>query len=103
MSEYVVIYERADDGGWGAYLPELPGVVVLGSTRDEVSHRIPEAVDGHRNRIGNARETKDVVATRNALDVPAFASEGLDDLLARDRGKPAPAPAPTATRVHARP
>lgn len=25
MSEYVVIYEQADDGGWGAYIPDLPG------------------------------------------------------------------------------
>lgn len=44
MSEYVVIYERAEDGGWGAYLPDLPGVVALGGTREEVSDRIREAV-----------------------------------------------------------
>jgi predicted RNase H-like HicB family nuclease len=36
MSEYVVVFERADEGGWGAYLPDLPGVVALGATRDEV-------------------------------------------------------------------
>src|ERR671918_228646 len=23
MSEYVVVFERAEDGGWGAYLPDL--------------------------------------------------------------------------------
>src|SRR3954470_3373655 len=33
-------FERAEDGGWGAYLPDLPGVVALGTTRDEVSDRI---------------------------------------------------------------
>ena len=44
MSEYVVIYERAEDGGWGAYLPDLPGVVALGSTRDQVAERIQEAL-----------------------------------------------------------
>jgi predicted RNase H-like HicB family nuclease len=44
MSEYVVIYEQADDGGWGAYLPDLPGVVALGASRDEVADRIREAV-----------------------------------------------------------
>jgi predicted RNase H-like HicB family nuclease len=44
MNEYVVIYERAEDGGWGAYLPDLPGVVALGSTRDEVADGIREAV-----------------------------------------------------------
>ena len=44
MSEYVVVYERAQDGGWGAYLPDLPGVVALGATRDEVAAGIREAV-----------------------------------------------------------
>ncbi len=44
LSEYVVVYERAEHGGWGAYLPDLPGVVALGATRDEVAERIREAV-----------------------------------------------------------
>ena len=47
MSEYVVVFERADDGGWGAYIPDLPGVVALGATRAEVSDRIREAVDAY--------------------------------------------------------
>ena len=33
MSEYIVIYEQADDDGWGAYLPDLPGVVAIGVSR----------------------------------------------------------------------
>lgn len=44
MSEYVVIYEQAEDGGWGAYLPDLPGVVALGASQAEVADRIHEAV-----------------------------------------------------------
>ncbi|HEX5852584.1 MAG TPA: type II toxin-antitoxin system HicB family antitoxin [Solirubrobacteraceae bacterium] len=44
MSDYVVIYEQAEDGGWGAYLPDLPGVVALGETRAEVTERIGEAL-----------------------------------------------------------
>jgi predicted RNase H-like HicB family nuclease len=44
MSDYVVIYEQAEDGGWGAYLPDLPGVVALGTTRAEVTERIREAL-----------------------------------------------------------
>ena len=44
MSEYVVIYEQAEDGCWGAYLPDLPGVVALGPTRAEVAEGIEEAV-----------------------------------------------------------
>jgi predicted RNase H-like HicB family nuclease/predicted RNA binding protein YcfA (HicA-like mRNA interferase family) len=47
MSEYVVIFEQAEDGGWGAYVPDLPGVVALAGTRDEVSDRIHEAVNAY--------------------------------------------------------
>jgi predicted RNase H-like HicB family nuclease len=44
MSEYVVIYEQSEDGAWGAYLPDLPGVVALGGSRSEVAERIKEAL-----------------------------------------------------------
>ena len=47
MSEYVVIYEQAEDGGWGAYIPDLPGVVALGATRDEVAAGIEEALSAY--------------------------------------------------------
>lgn len=53
MSEYVVIYERAEDGGWGAYLPDVPGVIALGSTRTEVTERIREALSAY---VGDLRE-----------------------------------------------
>ncbi len=51
MSEYVVIYERSDDGGWGAYLPDLPGVVALGATREEAAERIKEAFDAYAEEL----------------------------------------------------
>ena len=44
MSDYVVIYEQAEDGGWGAYIPDLPSVFALGKTQTEVADRIREAV-----------------------------------------------------------
>ena len=47
MSEYVVIYEQAEDGGWGAYLPDLPGVVALGASREQVAARIQEALTAY--------------------------------------------------------
>jgi len=53
MSEYVVIFEQAEDGGWGAYLPDLPGVVALAATRDEVSERIHEAVDAYAREMAD--------------------------------------------------
>jgi predicted RNase H-like HicB family nuclease len=51
VSEYVVIFEQADDGGWGAYLPDLPGVVALGDTRDEVAMRIQEALQAYADEM----------------------------------------------------
>ena len=47
MSDYVVIYEQAEDGGWGAYLPDLPGVVALGDTQEMVAERIREALTAY--------------------------------------------------------
>lgn len=44
MTDYLVIYERASDGGWGAYLPDLPGVVALGDTKAQAAERISEAL-----------------------------------------------------------
>jgi predicted RNase H-like HicB family nuclease len=44
LSEYVVIYEQAGDGEWGAYLPDVPGVIALGATREEVTAGIKEAL-----------------------------------------------------------
>ena len=43
----MVIYEQADDGGWGAYLPDVPGVVALGATREEVAAGIEEALSAY--------------------------------------------------------
>ena len=51
MSEYVVLYEQAPDGGWGAYLPDVPGVVALGKTRDEVGTRIEEALAAYADEM----------------------------------------------------
>lgn len=51
MGEYVVIFEQAEDGGWGAYLPDLPGVVALGDTRAEVALRIQEALQAYAEEM----------------------------------------------------
>jgi predicted RNase H-like HicB family nuclease len=47
MSDYVVIYEQAEDGAWGAYIPDLPGVVALGVSREEAAERIHEALEAY--------------------------------------------------------
>ena len=47
MKQYLVIYERADDGGWGAHSPDVDGVFALGSSREEVEARMAEALAAH--------------------------------------------------------
>jgi predicted RNase H-like HicB family nuclease len=44
MKEYLVIYEQAEDGGWGAHSPDVEGVYALGKTREEVEERMAEAL-----------------------------------------------------------
>ncbi len=51
MNDYVVIYEQAEDGAWGAYIPDLPGVVALGATRPQVAERIQEALNAYRDNL----------------------------------------------------
>ena len=47
MTQYLVIYERGDDGGWGAHSPDVDGVIALGSTREEVEARMRDALRAH--------------------------------------------------------
>jgi predicted RNase H-like HicB family nuclease len=47
MKRYLAIYERAADGSWGAYVPDLPGCFTLGATREEAERYIREAIAAH--------------------------------------------------------
>ena len=54
MKDYLVIYEQAEDGGWGAHSPDVDGVFALGQTRAEVESRMAEALGAH---IAHLRES----------------------------------------------
>lgn len=41
--KYVVVIERIDDG-YSAYVPDLPGCISVGDSREEVEAHIQEAV-----------------------------------------------------------
>jgi predicted RNase H-like HicB family nuclease len=45
--EYLVVIERASDGSYSAYVPDLPGCVACGDTEDEVKVLIEQAVHKH--------------------------------------------------------
>jgi predicted RNase H-like HicB family nuclease len=44
--QYTVIIEKVASS-WGAYVPDLPGCVAAGETRDEVVELIREAIEFH--------------------------------------------------------
>jgi len=46
MSRYVVVIERGGTS-WGAHVPDLPGCVAVGETREEVRQLIREAIEFH--------------------------------------------------------
>lgn len=43
---YTVIYEKGP-ASWGAYVPDLSGVVSVGDSREEVERLIHEAIEFH--------------------------------------------------------
>ena len=55
--EYIVIVEQGDTS-FGAYVPDLPGCVAVGETRDEAMGLIREAIEMH---IDSLRENDEPV------------------------------------------
>jgi predicted RNase H-like HicB family nuclease len=41
---YTVIYEKGPTS-WGAYVPDLPGVITVGESREEAERLIQEAIE----------------------------------------------------------
>ena len=42
---YVYVIERADDGSYWAYLPDLPGCATSAESPEDVERQLPEAVE----------------------------------------------------------
>ena len=43
--KYLVVIEKAEDGGYSAYVPDLPGCVSSADTVEDLKHLIKEAID----------------------------------------------------------
>lgn len=56
MHGYLVIYEKSEDG-WGAYVPDLPGLAVVGNTQNEVKALMREALPFHIEGLRRRHET----------------------------------------------
>jgi predicted RNase H-like HicB family nuclease len=61
---YMVVIERGESS-WGAHVPDVPGCVAVGETRDEVIGLIREGIALHIDEL-----------RREGLPVPRPSSEG---------------------------
>lgn len=52
---YVAVIEKGDSS-WGAHVPDLPGCVAVGESRDEVVALIKEAVKMHIENLSENGE-----------------------------------------------
>ena len=61
--DYVVVFEKAEDGSFSAYVPDLPGCVTSGDSAEEVRRLIEEAVTLHLDSMRRHGETVPAPAT----------------------------------------
>jgi predicted RNase H-like HicB family nuclease len=54
--EYAVVIEKAKDGSFSAYVPDLPGCVSCGDSAEEVKKNIQEANRLHIQSLRNHQE-----------------------------------------------
>jgi len=55
MSRYLVIIEESPNG-FSAFLPDLPGCIATGATRDEVENAMREGVEFHLETLRESGE-----------------------------------------------
>ena len=53
--KYAVVFERSP-ANYSAYVPDLPGCVATGRTRDEVEQRVREAIRMHLEGLRAEKE-----------------------------------------------
>lgn len=53
--EYTVILEKGENN-WSAFVPDLPGCIATGRTREEVLHVMSEAIEFHLEGMRLNRE-----------------------------------------------
>ena len=65
---YMVVIEKGDSG-YGAHVPDLPGCVAAGETREEVLELIKQAIEMHIEALREAGQP---------IPEPSSASEFVD-------------------------
>ncbi len=54
--QYLVVVEKGESS-WGAYVPDLPGCIAAGESRDEAVRLIKEAINLHIEGLREAGES----------------------------------------------
>ena len=67
MKEFIAVLEEGPQN-WSAYVPDLPGCVAAGRTRQETERRIREAAEGHLEGMAEDGD---------AIPEPTYAGPGL--------------------------
>lgn len=64
--KYTVVFEPADDGGFVASVPSLPGCVTQGETYEETVEMVKDAISGY---LAILNEEKQEIPTENEESV----------------------------------
>lgn len=71
MYRYLVIIEKGDQG-YGAYVPDLPGCVAIGDTREEIEQNMRAAIAMHlKGLLEDQEPIPTPETTAEYLDIPA--------------------------------
>ena len=69
---YVVVFEKSSTG-WAAYVPDLPGVITTGQTKDETQRLIREAIEFHLEGLKEDNlPIPEPSASAEVISVPSF-------------------------------
>jgi predicted RNase H-like HicB family nuclease len=63
---YTVLLEGGDDG-WGGIVPDLPGLLVLGDTRDDVIAQAPDVIADYLDAL---RDDGDPIPKPSMIPTP---------------------------------
>ena len=55
--EYLVIFEECNDGGYSAYVPDLPVCFTVGDTLEETKENIKEAIELYLEEMKDTGKT----------------------------------------------
>ncbi len=64
---YTVFFEPADEGGYVARVPALPGVVTQGETLDEAREMAKDAIKGYLESLAKDGEQAPIENTRESV------------------------------------